>query len=84
MGGLGLAEIIMILLVVALPAFFLIGLPSLRRSRGWADNSTLERRVLGELEVIQLRLDMIAKRLDDAGIPGPSETPELPAESEES
>jgi hypothetical protein len=83
MGGLGIAEIIMILLIVALPAFFLLGLPSLRRGRLGGAETTLERRLRGELEVLHLRLDMLTKRLDDAGIPGPSDTPRLIEESEE-
>jgi hypothetical protein len=84
MGGLGIAEIMMILLIVALPAFFFLGLPSLRRGRTGGDDTTLERRLRGELEVLHLRLDMLTKRLDDAGIPGPSDKPKLTAESDKS
>ena len=82
MDGFGLREAIFIVMMVALAAIFLVGLPFIRRVGGGNENTALLRRVMDELEVLHLRLDMITKRLDVAGIPAPSEEPLLPPDSE--
>lgn len=81
MGGFGISELIFVVLILAVVAVFFLGLPALRRVSGGDKHATLERRVLDELEVLHLRLDMITKRLDDAGIPSPPEEPLLPRDS---
>ena len=83
MGVIGLAEVIFIIALAAAVAIVLVGLGVLRRVRGRSESTELERQVLDELEVLRLRLDMITKRLDDAGIQRSPEEPLLPPGSED-
>ena len=83
MVGFGMGEVILIVSVLAVAAIFYVGLPALRRVRGRSERTELERQVLDELEVLRLRLDMITKRLDDAGIRRSPEEPLLPPGSED-
>ena len=81
-GGFGLGEAILIVTMAAAAAIALVGLGVLKRVRGRGESTEFERRVLDELEVLHLRLDMITKRLDDAGMQGAKEDPLLPRGSE--
>ena len=78
MGGFGIGEAILIVTIAAAVAIVLVGLGVVRRFRGRDESTEFERRVLDEFEVLHLRLDMITKRLDDAGIQSPPEDPLLP------
>ena len=82
MVGIGIGEAILIVAIAAAVAIVLVGLGVLKQVRGKNEGTELERQVLDELEVLQLRLDMITKRLDDAGIQGSPEDPLLPRGSE--
>lgn len=81
MGGFGMGEVILILMVALVAAGFVlstgIGKPIGRRK----GNQEFERRVLDELEAIHLRLDLITQRLDRAGIPAPRDERSLPGDS---
>ena len=81
MGGFGIGALIFVVLILAVPVLFFLGLPDLSGVRWGNEHAALERRMLDELEVLHLRLDMITKRLDDAGIPSPPEEPLLPRDS---
>jgi len=83
MGGFGIGEAILIVTIAAAVAIVFVGLGVVRRLRGRDESPEFERRVLDEFEVLHLRLDVITKRLDDAGIQGHPEEPLLPRGSNE-